>query len=423
MGVLAHGIGGRQDLPISLNFLLAGAALAVLVSFAVLGLTWQTSRFRGSRGRPVPALLQQIADHPVTRILLRAAGLLATLITLYVAAAGPLEGANPAPWTIFIVFWVGLVPASLLLGPVWKLLNPLRTIHRGIALLSGGKPLLALPTRLGYWPGAAGLVAFTWLELVAPDRTTGTVMILWFAVYSAVMIIASTVFGAAWFDKADAFEAYSALIGRLAPLGRRDGQLVFRNPFDGLAGLPDAPGLVAIVSVMLGSTAYDGFSRSPWWVDKLQSGPLPMVAMGTLGLLGMILLVALTYWVTTRNVGPTPLAHSLIPIAVGYLIAHYFSLLVFGTQQAVILWSDPLGDGSNLFGTRTLTVDYSTPNATTLAVIRAGAVVLGHVMGVFAAHDRAVDLLPRNRALTGQLPLLMLMVFYTVSGLLLMFAA
>jgi hypothetical protein len=148
-----------------------------------------------------------------------------------------------------------------------------------------------------------------------------------------------------------------------------------------------------------------------------------MVAMGSVGLLAMILLVALTYWATTRNVGPTSLAHSLIPIAVGYLIAHYFSLFVFGTQQTAIIWSDPLGDGSNLFGTRTLTVDYSTPNATTLAVIRAGAVVVGHVMGVFAAHDRAVDLLPRNRALTGQLPLLLLMVFYTVSGLLLMFAA
>ncbi|MEO5878411.1 MAG: hypothetical protein ABIS86_15865 [Streptosporangiaceae bacterium] len=423
MGVLAHGIGGRQDLPISLSFLLAGAALAVLVSFAVLGLTWQSSRFRGDRGRPVPQLLQTLADHPVTRGILRAVGLLATLLTLYVAAAGPLGAANPAPWTIFIVFWVGLVAASLLLGPVWKLLNPLRTLHQGIALLSGGKPLAVLPARVGYWPAAVGLFAFTWLELVAPERTTGTVMILWFASYSAVMIIASTVFGAAWFDKGDAFEAYSALIGRMAPLGRRDGRLVLRNPFDGLAGLPAAPGLVAMVSVMLGSTAYDGFSRSPWWVDKLQSGPLPMTLTGSLGLLALVLLVALTYWATTRNVGPTALAHSLIPIAVGYLVAHYFSLLVFGSQQAVILWSDPLGDGSDLLGTRTLTVNYSMLSATTLAVIRAGAVVVGHVMGVFAAHDRAVDLLPRRRALTGQLPLLLLMVFYTVGGLLLMFAA
>ncbi|GAA3196673.1 hypothetical protein [Actinocorallia longicatena] len=425
--VLAHGIGGRQDLPIPMEFLLAGAALAVLISFMALGFVWQDSRFRADAGRRVPAWLEAFAGSRVTRAVLLLAGVLMTLATAWAAALGPGGNANPAPWTIYILFWVGIVPLSLLFGPVWKLLNPLRAVHKGIALLSGGRPLAALPSWIGYWPAAVGLFAFTWMELVPKNRIDGSVLLTWFAIYAAVTVVASTVFGEEWFDKADPFETYSGLLGRLAPIGRHpDGHLVFRNPFNGLAGTPEAPGLVAVVAVMLGSTAYDGFSRNPWWIDKVQSGPLPRGLTSTLGLLALILLVALTYWLATRTMGrsgPMALAHSLIPIAAGYVVAHYFTLLLSGGQQAVILWSDPMGTGADYFGTANLLPDNEILGNTTSALLRAGAVILGHVLGVFAAHDRAITLLPRRHALTGQLPLLLLMVFYTVGGLTLLFAA
>ncbi len=424
--VLAHGIGGRQDLPIPLSFLLAGAALAVLISFAAVGVMWRDPRFRADRGRPVPALLQAVADSPATRVVLRLAGVLGAVATITAALLGAGGAANPAPWTVYVVFWVGLVPLSLLFGPVWRLLNPLRAVHAGLALLSGGRTLARLPSRVGYWPAAFGLLAFTWLELVPPDREEGWALLTWFAVYAITMIVGSTVFGAGFFDKADPFEVYSALIGRLSPLGRRDdGRLVLRNPFDNLAGLTSSPGLVAVVCVMLGSTAYDGFSRSPWWAVQVQSGPLPRTLMGSLGLIALVALVALSYRLCTRTVGPGApgaLAPSLIPIAVGYLIAHYFTLLLFGGQQAVKLWSDPLATQADYLGTRDWVIDYQILGDTAQAVIRAGAVVLGHVLGVLAAHDKAVELLPKRRALTGQLPLLLLMVFYTVGGLTLLFA-
>jgi hypothetical protein len=423
--VVAHGIGGRQDLPIPLSLLLAGAAIAVVASFVALSMLWRRPRLRGAAaGRPLPIAVQRVADHPATRAALRLSGLALAAFTVIAAALGPNDGSNPAPWLVYVVFWVGLIPASLLFGPVWRLVNPLRTVHRGIAWLVGGRPLLTLPDRVGYWPAAAGLFAFTWLELVSPDPDRPTTVLLFFAVYAIIMIVCSAIYGAVWFDKADPFEAYSTLIGRLAPLGRRDDRrLVLRNPFNGLAGLGAAPGLVAAICVMLGSTGYDGFSRSPFWVNTLQDGPLPSTIAGTLGLAGFVALVAATYWVATRSTGPAALIHSLIPIAVGYLIAHYFSLLLFGGQQAIILASDPLDNGSNLFGTATLTVDSAILGATAIAVIRAAAVVTGHVTGVFAAHDKAVALLPRGRAITGQLPLLIIMVFYTVGGLTLLFAA
>ena len=49
--------------------------------------------------------------------------------------------------------------------------------------------------------------------------------------------------------------------------------------------------------------------------------------------------------------------------------------------------------------------------------------VLGHVLGVIAAHDRALNVLPERHQLTGQLPLLVAMVAFTVGGLYLLFAA
>nr|BFE88512.1 hypothetical protein GCM10020093_111130 [Planobispora longispora] len=134
------------------------------------------------------------------------------------------------------------------------------------------------------------------MELVSPEPASTATLLAFFTLYSAAHLAGALRYGAGWFDRADAFEVYSALIGRLSPLGRRDdGRLVLRNPFNGLDALRPAPGLVATVCVLLGSTGYDGFSGATWWVDALQSGPLGRTATGTLGLLAAILLVALLY--------------------------------------------------------------------------------------------------------------------------------
>jgi hypothetical protein len=437
--VLAHGIGSRQDLPIPFSYALVGAGVAVLVSFLALGLLWRTPRFRGAEaGRPLPARVQAVLDGPAFRLLLRLLGLLISGFVVVAAVGGPDDALNPTPGFVYVLFWVGLVPASLLFGPVWRLLNPLRTVHLGLARLLRTRPeegLWPLPERLGYWPAAVGLFAFTWLELVEPDRAITAVIKTWFGVYIGLHLLAAAAYGSRWFDRGDAFEAYSDLLGRLSPLGRRaDGRLVLRNPFDGLDALRPAPGLVGVVCVLLGSTAYDGFSGSPFWVNLLQTSPLSEAMLGTLGLLGMVLLVAVTYTAATWAAGffgteshralPRQFAHSIIPIAVGYLVAHYFTLLVLEGQRTLILASDPLGTGADLFGTAERGVDARlAEQPTAVATTQVLAIVAGHVLGVIAAHDRAVRLFPRRQALAGQLPLLLLMVGYTVGGLVLLFAA
>jgi hypothetical protein len=435
--VLAHGVGGRQDLPLPFEFALVGAGAAVAVSFVVMAVLWRTSRLRGdSAGRPVPARAQAIADHPVTRGVLRAVGLAGLLYVAVAAVFGPNTGNNPTAGFIYVFLWVGLVPASLLFGPAWRLLNPLRTIHAGLSRLVGNPPeqgLRPYPSWLGYWPAAAGLFAFTWLELVAPGRTSTTVLVLWFAGYLGVQLLGSLVFGSIWFGRGDAFEVFSTFIGRLAPIGRRtDGRLVVRNPLDGLDGLPALAGIVAVVAVLLGSTAYDSFSEAPVWVRALQSGTLDSTLLGTFGLAAAILVVAGLFSASVAAAGrfgvagepnlPRVFAHSLVPIAVGYLIAHYFSLLLFEGQRTLILASDPLGTGANLFGTAELAVNTAVVSPTTIAVVQVLAIVTGHIVGVVAAHDRAARLFSPRTAVRGQMPLLVLMIAYTVGGLGLLFA-
>jgi hypothetical protein len=291
-----------------------------------------------------------------------------------------------------------------------------------------------LPPALGYWPAAVSLLAFVWMELIAPDNTTLPVLRVFFAAYLAVHLLAATWWGSAWFDKGDGFEVFSSLAGRLSVLGRRaDGTIVVRNPLDGVAGTPVAPGLFAVVGVLLGSTAYDSFANTPWWVTQLQSGPFSAEVMGTLGLFGAVAIVTSAFAgaaaLAGRGSGLRALdvgaefAHSIVPIVMGYVIAHYWSLLVLIGQQTVIQLSDPLGTGANWLGTGGRGIDPTLAGATTVAVIQVVAVVTGHVLGVVLAHDRAVCILPPRRALVGQVPLLVLMVCYTVGGLTLLFAA
>ncbi|WP_329593386.1 hypothetical protein OG195_33200 [Streptomyces sp. NBC_01362] len=427
MSVLAHGIGAQHDLPLSPFYAFAGAFAALFVSFLALGLLWSASRFRGDRaGRPVPSALQRLADARPTRIALRALGLAAALYVTLQLLLGPDDpDRNPAPGAVYVLLWVGLVPASLLLGPVWRPINPLRTVHLLVCRALGRDPAAGrpLPAELGLWPAAAGLLAFTWLELVAPDPASADALLVFLGGYAGVHLAGAARYGAGWFDRGDAFEVYSGLLARLSPLGRRpaDRRLVFRSPFNGLDATPQAPGLVATVCVMLGSTAYDGFSDSLSWITTVQTASLGRTTTATLGLLGAVALVAALYALCAGAVRlisgqlPHPLtafAHSLVPIALGYLIAHYFTLFVTEGPRTVMmaLGTDnpappdpPLGPGG-------------------VATLQVAAIVLGHVLGVIAAHDRSVRLFPSGRAVAGQLPLLVLMITYTIGGLSLLIA-
>jgi hypothetical protein len=430
--LLAHGVGSRTDLPIPLGLALYGGGMAILAGFAVLLLFWRRPKLGGeASGAPLPAGLQRVLDSPLLRRGLQLLALAAGGLVVTVALTGPEEAsANLAPWVLYVTFWVGLVVVSLLLGPVWRVVNPLRLLHLLLRPLVPRSPGAGRLPALGLWPGAVALVAFLWLELVYPDRAEPVTVAVFLIGYAVVQVGLSLWFGEEWFAHGDGFEVYSTLVARLSPWARRDdGRLVVRSPLDNAMATPEQRGLAAVIVVLLGSTAFDGLSRTAWW----QTGPGAAndSLSGTLGLAAMIALVAALYLLGTRlsgrladqpaEVQPGRYAATVIPIVLGYTVAHYFSLLMLDGQTTWILASNPFGvDGVDLFGTYGNVVDLTAVSPDAIAYVQVGAVVAGHVVGVTLAHERALRSAPRARA-SDQLPLVLVMVLFTIGGLGLLF--
>jgi hypothetical protein len=406
-GFAAHGVGGATDLPIPFIYAMVGASWALTISFAVLALAWKEPRFQDRAA---------VAEPGPHRPWLAVAGLLLTAWVLVALFCGPDDASNGGLQAFYILVWVGLVPLALLAGHVWRDLSPWRTLT--------GRGRWEYPERLGYWPAALGLLAFVWLELASPDPGDVSAVRTWVALYAVAMLAGGLAFGPRWFDRADPFDVYSALVARLSPVAQ--GGRTSRNPLRGLTTIPVAPGLVAVLAVLLGSTAYDSFSASPFWQGRDVSG-----LEGTATLAGFCVVVGVLFVAAATATGgvepsarralPGLLAHSLVPIVVGYVFAHYLTYLVEKGQSAFFALLDPLGRGWTPLGDPSVAYVLS-EHTSTLAAVKVSCVVAGHVVAVVAAHDRALALLPRAHRLSGQLAMLVLMVVYTFTGLYLLFS-
>jgi hypothetical protein len=438
--ISAHGLGGADDLPISGSLAIAGGTAALAVSFVVLLLAWRQPRFDTvGHELPVPPPVARVLDSSAWKAFLRLLGLAFFGFMLWPALFGPNDLTNPLLGVTYSWLWVGLVPLSLLFGPAVRALNPTRTLLTLLDKVAGraaGEGFLPYPSRLGLWPASIGLFTFVWLELISPNSTDVGVVRLWFAFYLASMMLGWAFFGTTWISRADPFEVYSSLVGRLSPWGRSaTGRLVLLSPLRNLARIRPEPGLVAVVAVLLGSTAYDSWSNSTTWIRYVQSNNVDVTRLGTALMVLIIVTVGVTFagacmatsvdpTRSPRRELPRRLAHSLVPIIVGYMVAHYLTFLVEYGQQTLILISDPIDSGANLFGTADMEISYwLSQNPTALASIKVSAIVIGHVLGVIAAHDRALALLPRRHQVIGQLALLVAMVSYTFMGLYLLFGS
>jgi hypothetical protein len=228
------------------------------------------------------------------------------------------------------------------------------------------------------------------------------------------------------------------MVARLAPIGRRaDGPLVLRVPGTGVPGLRTPPGTVAVLLVLIGSTIFDGAKEGPIFNDAAPGMQDALVAAGLsrgtalelvflCGLFVCIALVSAIYLGGVAGMGGSTrtgeraraFAHSLIPIAAAYVVAHYFSLLAYQGQAAVALMSDPLGRGDDLLGTADRTIDYGVISTTGIWYVQVVALVVGHVGALVLAHDRSLALTGSARAATrSQVVMLVVMVAFTCAGL------
>lgn len=432
--VLAHGLGGRSDLPVAPWLATYAGAMVVAISFFAASALWTQVRYADGGGGIRAASLRAF-DSTLVRAFGSVVGVVLLFAFLAVAFAGPddMGRTNPAPTWFYVWFWVGLVPVSLLFGPVWRRINPLRTLAALLSTLFKRAVYSELPRRWGYTPAIVSLAAFLWLELVYDESASPRVIGIFVVVYAAIHVIGGVWFGPRWFARADGFEVYSTMLARAALVGRNsDGVIVLRNPLRGLATGPDAPNLTPVVVVVLGSTVFDGISRSAWWADLVaDTGRGEYLVLGTVGLAGAVALVTLTFGaamlLTRSRLRPTAgssvsalFAPTLIPIAIGYTIAHYFSFALFQGQQGYLLANDPLGKGWDLLGLAGESVDYAVLSTGQISFIQVASIVVGHVVAVLSAHDRSLEVFERPHGMRGQYPLLTVMIAYTGGGIVLL---
>jgi hypothetical protein len=444
---LAHGLVGKQDLPIPRWLFAWAASLVLVVSFVGLAALWGKPRLQRVRERRVLGVPRWL------EVLAGATGIAAFALFVYAGFAGQQSATeNIVPEVVYVVFWVGLPFVSAVFGDVFRAVNPWLAVGKAAGWLtrrvSDAVPEpLPYPARLGRWPAVVGVLAFAWVELTYANKDDPSQLTVMALAYAAVQLVGMSLYGVAtWSNRADAFSVYFGMFARIAPLRWRDRALYTRPPLGGAPQLTAVAGTVALLCTMIGTTSFDGFSQGSLWTSlagHLQSffGSLGLNAehalegAGTVGLIMMVLFISLLYRLGAAGMHdvnrrlPTAdlaarFAHSLVPIALAYVVAHYFSLLAYQGQAMAYLISDPLGTGADLFGTGSAAINYTWIGATGIWYVQCAALVSGHVAGLTLAHDRALATYDEPREATrSQYWMLAVMVAFTSLGLWLLSAS
>lgn len=450
---VAHALIAKRDLPIPIWLFAWAASIVLIVSFFVLSAAWRRPQFEDERRRPLGTGLSRALLSPPAQVLCGAIGVFLLGFAIYAGLHGTeAPDRNFALTFLFVTAWLGFPFFSAILGDLFRPFNPWRAIGRaagaGFRAIAGQRPAhLSCPERLGRWPAAVGLLAVVWFEVVygagsgvavglEPDATATAALV--YSVYTLAMMAA---FGVEeWCERGEVFSVYFGMFGRLGVFGVDDGRLVRRRPFAAATRWATVPGSAAVVIASIASTSFDGAQEGAFkdWIEStyewLLDRGLGMIAAHRLGDTLFMLLcfagVGLVYLLGVRGMRTVPgapaleklrsgFAHTLIPIALAYLVAHYFSLFVFQEQaQFTYLLSDPLGTGANLFGTANSGVDYTILSADAIWYVQVAALVVGHVIGLTLAHDRALVFWPDyRRATASQYWMLAVMVAFTCFGL------
>ncbi|MCZ6764715.1 MAG: hypothetical protein O7C63_07265, partial [Alphaproteobacteria bacterium] len=461
-GAAAHALGQRYDLPLPLSYYVVGGGLVVLLTFVVMAVF--VARPHDGNMTYSMRLAAWPVDAASRRIFLAIVEILSVLAFLFLLFAGFFgfqrnPNLNILPVSIWILWWVGLAFISALIGNLWDAINPWAAIGRWASGLLGllapwpKKPLLAYPKWLAAWPAFILFAGFAWMEVAWPARIVPAELATAILIYSAITWAGMAVFGRrAWLDNAEAFSLFFGTFARFAVLaGRtRDGisEIVLRAPS---VGLLDRPPLsfsrLAFILLIFSTVTFDGISETPFWQDiadwlARQDAVWPIllelsyILPGTAGVnltLGLMcvfstfLIVYLVFSLLIdaasghgRGMGQAAklFVYSLVPIAIAYHLAHFLSFLLIFGQSIIPLISNPLGTGTDFFGTADYKVNIGLIGPKFAWFSAALAIVIGHIAAVFLAHAQALRHYPNHRsALRSQIPMLVLMVTYTMFSL------
>ena len=457
---VAHALASRQDLPIPAWLFAWAASIVLIASFFALSAAWRKPQFEDEHRRSLGERLTAALLSLSVQVLCGAIGVFLLGVAVYAGLRGTeAPDRNFALTFLFVTCWLGFPFFSAILGDLFRPFNPWRAVGRaaggGFRAIAGQRAAhLDYPEWLGRWPAAAGLLAFVWIEVVYGRTSIVSVDIEPHAVavaallYSAYTLAMMAVFGAEeWCERGEVFSVYFGMFGRLGVFGERDGRLYRRRPFSAATRWATLPGSAAVVVASIAATSFDGAqdgafksaieSSFEWFSDRGLGLTEALRLTDTIFMLLTFAAVGLVYLLGVRGMRTVPgapsfkqlrtgFAHSLIPIALAYLVAHYFSFFVFQEQaQFTYLLSDPLGTGhTDLFGTVNYTVDYRVLSANTIWYVQVAALVIGHVIGLMLAHDRALVYWPDYKEATAsQYWMLAVMVAFTCFGLYLLSVA
>jgi hypothetical protein len=451
----AHALVAKQDLPIPAWLFAWAASIVLVVSFFALSAAWRKPRFEEERWRPSAARLTAVLRSWPLQVLCGGLAVFLLGVGIYAGIHGTeAPDRNFAITFFFVTAWIGFAFASALLGDVFRVFNPWRAIARvgggAYALLARRRmPHLTYPEKLGRWPAAAGLLGFVWLEVVY--GSSGGVAVglephaagVAACVYSVYTLTMMALFGIEkWCARGEIFSVYFGMFSQLAPFGAKDGRIGRRRPLAAATHwATTVPGSTAVVIASIASTSFDGAEDGAYkaalehvgkWFSNAGVGPLATIRItDSLFMAATVAAVAGVYLLGVRGMRSVPgappfreltrgFAHSLIPIALAYLIAHYFSLFVYQEQaQFTYLLSDPLGTSTtDLFGTAEYGIDFSALSPNIIWYVQVAALLVGHVLGLTLAHDRAlVYWRDYRRASRSQYWMLAVMVAFTCFGL------
>jgi hypothetical protein len=433
----AHAFGERYELPLPLWLFVVGGAAVVLFSFLLV--LRRTTDPLPERDEPDAVPLR--AFHPV-------AGPLSILVTLGIALTGLLGMQETSENIAPLFFWVGLwivVPMTAgLIGDWSRPVNPFANLARlgnservRRAVLARRDPLT---WRLGWWPAVVLFVLLVLGELVfnldaIVPSFVGTTILL----YGAACFFLGILFGDGFLQRGEVFSGLFNAWGRLGywrhgapgPRGFAGGLEV---PFD------PVPSRVVFVLLMLVSINFDGLLATPKWVayekrslgtdtggiEALRTGSLLLLALVVLGVfLGFAYASARAGRLPTRPLASLAnLLPSLVPIAFGYLVAHYLQYVAINGQLIVPLIGNPgfadwpihLPDPFN----DDYSVNVTTPSNSFYWYLSVVVIVAVHVVAVILANRRlaarAADTRSARRA---EYPWLVAMVAYTAFSLVL----
>jgi len=469
---LAHGFGPTYDIPIPLWLYLYGAAAAVVLAFLPLALFSRKERdapYRYPRLdlfgiRPLKKLL-------TSRLLTGGVRLLSVALFFIVVIAGLVglqSGFNIAPTFVWITWWVGLSFFTALVGNVWPLVNPWRVLFdwaERLARRFGYRDGLELdepyPEAFGIWPAVGLYLVFVWIENVFSGSYVPRNIALFALAYALITLYGMAFFGKeTWLRRGETFSVFFGLLGRFAPTEVRvkdldvcldcdgcdddaggrcvncyecfasaapDGhELNLRPPAGGL-GLPEKvpPGGTAFVILVLAGVTFDGLLETPLWLEIVRLTPVTQT-LGVILLPLLFLGIYLGFVELSRILGggvgfgrlAAAYVFSLVPIAIAYQMAHYYTYLIIQGQMMISLVSDPFGWGWNLFGTADFEPRYGIVGAGFVWYSQVALIVAGHMIAVYLAHSISLRLLRDPvRAFRSQLPMLVLMVLYTITSL------